>query len=84
MVVESETKVVKRNGSVEPINLEKVHKMVEAACIGIAGVSESSVEMNSGLQFYDGMPTKEIQDMNSHRNILNETIKEIMLPIRFT
>ena len=63
MVVESETKVVKRNGSVEPINLEKVHKMVEAACIGIAGVSESSVEMNSGLQFYDGMPTKEIQDI---------------------
>ena len=37
--------------------------MVEAACSGIAGVSESSVEMNSGLQFYDGMPTNEIQDI---------------------
>ncbi|SVB42939.1 uncharacterized protein METZ01_LOCUS195793, partial [marine metagenome] len=31
------------------------------ACRGITGVSESLVEMNSGLQFYDGITTKEIQ-----------------------
>ena len=35
--------------------------MVEKACRGITGVSESSVEMNSGLQFYDGITTQEIQ-----------------------
>ena len=55
--------VVKRDGSIEPIDLDKVHKMVEAACKDVAGVSESSVEMNSGLQFYDGITSKEIQSI---------------------
>ncbi len=40
------TSVVKRNGVVEPLNLEKMHKMVRYACEGLAGVSESQVEMN--------------------------------------
>jgi ribonucleoside-diphosphate reductase alpha chain len=35
--------------------------MVEKSCRGITGVSESLVEMNSGLQFYDGITTQEIQ-----------------------
>ena len=55
--------VQKRDGSVEPLNLDKVHRMVEAACKDIAGVSESAVEMNSGLQFYDGITTTEIQNI---------------------
>ena len=57
------TKVNKRNGSIEPLNLEKMHKMVEQACQGLAGVSSSQVEINSGLQFYDGITTKEIQEI---------------------
>ena len=57
------TKVNKRNGSIEPLNLEKIHKMVELACDGLAGVSSSQVEINSGLQFYDGISTKEIQEI---------------------
>ena len=44
------TNVVKRNGSVESLNLEKIHKMVEMACDGVAGVSESAIEMNANLQ----------------------------------
>ncbi len=63
MVVDSETKVIKRSGSVEPIDLDKVHRMVEAACKDVAGVSESAVEMNSGLQFYDGITSTEIQSI---------------------
>ena len=35
------TKVKKRNGSIEPLNLEKMHVMVEEACKGLAGVSAS-------------------------------------------
>ena len=62
-LVEHETKVVKRDGSIEPIDLDKVHRMVEAACKDVAGVSESSVEMNSGLQFYDGISSTEIQNI---------------------
>ena len=53
--------VVKSDGSKVEIDLDKIHKMVEKACRGITGVSESLVEMNSGLQFFDGITTKEIQ-----------------------
>jgi len=62
-VGEIETKIVKRSGKLEHIDLEKVHRMVEAACKDVAGVSESSVEMNSGLQFYDGITSTEIQSI---------------------
>jgi len=57
-------KVKKRNGrGTEPLNLDKMHKMVEEACSGIAGVSASQVEINSGIQFYDGITTGEIQEI---------------------
>ena len=56
-------KVVKRNGETEPINLEKIHKMVEHACEGLAGVSASQVEIQSGLQLYDGIKTSDIQEI---------------------
>ena len=55
------TKVVKRNGTIQPLNLEKMHIMVEQACEGLAGVSASQVEIQSGIQFYDGMTTADIQ-----------------------
>ena len=55
--------VQKRDGSVEPLNLDKVHKMVEEACSGLSGVSASQVEMNSGIQFEDGITTEQIQEI---------------------
>jgi len=57
------TKVVKRNGNTESLNLDKIHKMVESATEGLAGVSASQVEMQSGIQFYDGITTGEIQEI---------------------
>ena len=58
------TKVRKRDGSVEPLNLDKIHKMVDEACEGLgSAVSASQVEMNSGIQFYDGITTAEIQEI---------------------
>ena len=56
-------KVQKRNGSIESIDLDKMHVMVEEACKGLAGVSASQVEMKSGIQFYDGITTGEIQEI---------------------
>ena len=47
--------VIKRNGDKDSLNLEKVHKMVEHACEGLAGVSASQVEISSGIQFFDGV-----------------------------
>ena len=37
------TKVVKRDGSIQPLDLEKMHVMVEEACKGLAGVSALSL-----------------------------------------
>ena len=58
-----EIHVIKRNGEKELLNLEKVHAMVEHACRGLAGVSESAVEMNANLQFFDGIKTADIQEI---------------------
>lgn len=55
--------VKKRDGSIEPLNLDKIHRMVDEACDGLAGVSASQVEMNSGIQFYNGITTEEIQEI---------------------
>jgi len=62
-VGDTEQRILKRGGDYEPISLDKVHRMVEAACKDVSGVSASSVEMNSGLQFYDGMSSTEIQSI---------------------
>ena len=47
----------------EPLNIEKIHEMVEYACEDVSGVSASQVEMQSGLQFYDNISTNEIQQI---------------------
>ena len=57
------TKVIKRSGQTELMELNKLHLMVEEACRDIAGVSASQVEMQSGIQFYDGITTAEIQEI---------------------
>jgi len=62
MVDNQTISVKKRNGrGSEPLNIDKIHEMVEYACEDITGVSSSQVEMNSGLQFYNGITTDEIQ-----------------------
>ena len=58
-----ELNIIKRDGRKELLDISKVHKMTEAACEGLNGVSSSEVEMNSGLQFSDGMTTNEIQEI---------------------
>ena len=59
----SNINVLKRDGTQEQLNLEKVHKMVEFACEGLAGVSESQVEIQSQLQFCDGIKSSDIQEI---------------------
>jgi ribonucleoside-diphosphate reductase alpha chain len=57
------TMIVKRDGTKEHLNIDKIHFVVEQACLGLAGVSSSQIEMNANLQFYDGMSTLEIQEI---------------------
>ena len=54
--------VTKRNGSKEPLDIEKLHKVVFWATQGITGVSASQVEIKSHIQFYNGITTADIQE----------------------
>ena len=59
----TEIYVQKRNGrGKEPLNLNKIHVMVEEACKGLSGVSASQVEIQSELSFYDNITTADIQE----------------------
>lgn len=52
--------VVKRDGTVEPFDIDKIHRMVEVACENITGVSVSDVEMEAHLSFFDGVTSVDI------------------------
>jgi len=58
----TQIQVTKRDGTREPLNLEKMHKVVFWATEGITGVSASELEIKSHLQFYNGIPTANIQE----------------------
>ena len=59
----STIKVQKRDGKLESLDINKIHFVVEEACEGLTGVSSSQIEMNANIQFYDGMTTKDIQNV---------------------
>jgi len=54
--------VQKRDGTLEDLNIEKLHKVVMYACEDIFGVSASEVEINSKIQFFDKIVTEDIQE----------------------
>ena len=54
--------VTKRNGEQEPIDLEKIHKVITWAAEGLDNVSVSQVEIKAQIQFYDGIKTSEIHE----------------------
>ena len=55
--------IQKRDGSSVPLDIDKIHFVVEEACEGLTGVSSSQVEMSANIQFYDNMSTAEIQEI---------------------
>ena len=59
----STIQIKKRDGRLEPLDIDKIHFVVEEACEGLAGVSSSQIEINANIQFYDGMTTKEVQQI---------------------
>ena len=54
--------VQKRDGQLEDLNIDKLHKVVMYACEDITGVSASQVEINSQIQFFDSIETENIQE----------------------
>ena len=54
--------VVKRNGTKEPLDLNKFHKVAKYACEGLSGVSVSDLEIKTRIQFYNGIESSTIQE----------------------
>ena len=52
--------VLKRDGTREPLALEKWQAQIAKVCSGIADVSQSMIEIKAQLHFYEGIPTTEI------------------------
>ena len=54
--------VIKRSGDKEPLNVDKIHKVVNWACAGLSGVSVSDLELKTSIQFYNGIKSTDIQE----------------------
>lgn len=54
--------VTKRDGHKEPLDVEKLHKVVFWAAEGLKNVSVSEIEIRSQIQFYDNIKTTDIQE----------------------
>lgn len=54
--------VTKRSGAKEPIDLDKIHRVLDWAAEGLDNVSVSQVELRSHIQFYDGIRTEDIHE----------------------
>ncbi|WP_296116700.1 class 1a ribonucleoside-diphosphate reductase subunit alpha [uncultured Neisseria sp.] len=55
-------KVTKRDGRLEDIDLDKIHRVVTWAAEGLQNVSVSQVELKSHIQFYNGIRTDDIHE----------------------
>jgi ribonucleoside-diphosphate reductase alpha chain len=55
--------VIKRNGEQEPLTLEKWQNHIAQICRGIADVSPSMIEIKAHPNFYDGITTREIDEI---------------------
>ncbi len=59
---QTDIRVTKRDGSLEPVDVEKYNKVISWACEGINGVSPSMVALNSQVQFYDKIKTSDLME----------------------
>lgn len=67
--------VTKRNGKRERIDLDKIHRVITWAAEGLKDVSVSQVELNSHIQFYDGIRTDDIHEtiIKAAADLISET-----------
>jgi len=55
--------VTKRDGSIQPFDLDKVHKVLEWAVEDISGVSMSEIELKANIQLFDKIPAYDIHEL---------------------
>jgi ribonucleoside-diphosphate reductase alpha chain len=54
--------ITKRDGKIEPLDLNKFHKVVSWACDSLTGVSASEIELKSHIQFFNKMRSSDVQE----------------------
>lgn len=54
--------LTKRDGRREPLDLDKIHRVITWAAEGLSNVSVSQVELKSHIQFYDGIKSEDIHE----------------------
>ena len=59
----TQIQVIKRHGKKEPLTIEKWQAQITKICSGIADVSQSMIEIKAQPHFYDGITTKEIDEI---------------------
>ena len=66
--------VTKRDGSIVPLDIEKIHQVLEWACEGLKRVSVSDIEINANLQFHNKIKTSDIHSIlvKSAVDLINE------------
>jgi hypothetical protein len=66
--------VIKKNGSKENFDIEKIHKVVSWSVNGLSNVSQSDIEINAKLNIIDGITTEQIHSVliDSAANLINE------------
>ena len=52
--------VLKRDGRLEDVDLNKIHRVLTWAAEGLDNVSVSQVELKSHIQLYDGKPSMKL------------------------
>lgn len=69
-----EISVIKKDGSREKFDVEKIHRVVSWAVEGLTGVTVSDVEINAKLNIVDGITTEQIHSVliDSSTNLINE------------
>ena len=60
--LDQDIQVIKRDGTRESIDLEKIHRVVHWASQDLENISVSQVEINSRLAFFDGIKTEDIHE----------------------
>ena len=67
--------VTKRDGIKEPLDLDKIHRVITWAAKDLDNVSVSEVEIRSHIQFYDGIKTEDIHEtiIKAAADLISET-----------
>ena len=69
-----EIKITKRNGNQEPLDINKIHRVVSWACEGAYNVSASEIEQEAQIKFFNGMQSAELHEalINSAHDLIND------------